>query len=152
MIEFKLETITNTKGIHKFFFKHYTTPDGKQMVNTYPSLVPGDATIKNMLWIEVTHKSTVIGYIGYQPCDNLIELHKFLIHLDYRGKGYAKKILGMLGRSVYKRGFKKIYTNVFVNNMPMIVPLLNCGYEIEGRVISGSSIPNWYTLGIQLEQ
>lgn len=61
-------------------------------------------------WYAVDDIGTIIGSIGLKKIDdNNAELKKFFVHVKYRGKGVARKLLYSLLKAAIKHRFKYLY-------------------------------------------
>ncbi len=62
----------------------------------------------------------------------LVETIKTIIDQDYRGQGYGEALSQAIEDEVRRRGFKKILTTIYIDNLPMIFIKLKQGYRFEG--------------------
>jgi GNAT superfamily N-acetyltransferase len=72
----------------------------------------------------------ITGYVAKTPF--LAETAKTVLHSDHRGKGWGVILSQAIEDEVRSRGFKKVMTTIYVDNLPMIIIKLKQGYRFEG--------------------
>src|SRR5690606_36742925 len=78
-------------------------------------------------------KSEFVGIGSYDIRTRfLVETRKTIIAPEFRGKGRGTAVSWAMEDEIRKRGFKKIRSAVYSNNIPMIQIKLAQGFLIEG--------------------
>lgn len=80
-----------------------------------------------------SQRGQAIGISGYEIRTRfLVETHKTIVLPEFRGQGWGVALSCAIEEEVRKRGFRKIRTTVYVDNLTMIRIKLAQGYRIEG--------------------
>jgi len=87
----------------------------------------------HFFWAKMKHTNEVIGITGYMAKTRfLAETVKTVVDPKYRGKGLGEKLSQAIEDEVRQRGFTKVMTTIYIDNLPMIFIKLKQGYRFEG--------------------
>jgi GNAT superfamily N-acetyltransferase len=102
----------------------------------YPSKIPANAAplrAGSMIGFWAKRGQEVLGtcaYIAKTPF--LAETVKTVVHPLHRGKGMGPLLSQAIEDEVRRRGFTKVMTTIYIDNLPMIFIKLRQGYRFEG--------------------
>ena len=84
-----------------------------------------------MFWAFVGKE--VVGATGFYPRTPLLaESAKTVLHPKFRGKGLGVELSQAVEDEAVARGYRKVFTTIYVSNLPMIFIKLKQGYHFEG--------------------
>ena len=74
-----------------------------------------------------------VGVVGYDPYNDWLAENRYTIVKDeYRGKGYGKQIAKLMEIKLKEKGYGKLMTRVYTDNIRMVCLRLKDGYVVEG--------------------
>lgn len=80
-----------------------------------------------------TQAEECIGCTGYtEKTRALVETVKTVVSPLHRGKGYGEALSLAIEEEIRRLGYKKIFTTIYITNLPMIFIKLKQGYRFEG--------------------
>ena len=119
-----LKELTGTKLIEEFYKENPT----EYLTDTV-------GTISNANYFGVIKEGNLIGATSYiKMTDNLALMQSTIVSKEHRGQGVGRFLNEKLELCLKKRGFGKITSNIYVENMPSIILKLKLGYLIEGTL------------------
>jgi ribosomal-protein-alanine N-acetyltransferase len=75
----------------------------------------------------------IVGYVGAETVLDECSIGNIVTHKDYRGRGFATEILGILLDSLKKNGVAKVFLEVEHDNIPAIALYEKQGFERYGQ-------------------
>jgi len=66
--------------------------------------------------------------------DNLVMMQSTMVTPEYRGQGVGKFLNNKLEENLKSKGYGKIVSHIYVENLPSIILKLKLGYLIEGTL------------------
>lgn len=101
--------------------------------NPNSNIYKQDKIDERAVYFIVYEDSKVVGATSYlEITPNVAMTQKTLVAEACRGKGIAKFMNGEMEKHLRVKGFKKITSHIYVDNLPSIVLKLKRGYVIEG--------------------
>ena len=80
------------------------------------------------LWIVAMEDDRVVGYIGSQSCGDETDVMNVAVHPDYRRRGIAESLIGVLVTELKNRGSRALMLEVRVSNAPAIALYEKLGF------------------------
>ena len=80
------------------------------------------------LWIVAMEDDRVVGYIGSQSCGDETDVMNVAVHPDYRRRGIAESLIGILMTELKNRGSRALMLEVRVSNEAAIALYEKLGF------------------------
>ena len=80
------------------------------------------------LWIVAMEDDRVVGYIGSQSCGDETDVMNVAVHPDYRRRGIAESLIGILVTELKNRGSRALMLEVRVSNEAAIALYEKLGF------------------------
>ena len=128
--------------LYQFIFDHHSTP--KNLLPTKEEL-----NSPSLFFFRAVLDEKLIGMSSYYKVTPfLAETQKTIVLPEFRGKGFGKKISSLMEDLIKNRGFKKIRSAIYIQNLKMLKIKLDQSYIIEG-LLSDHDAPGLheYSLG-----
>ena len=111
--------------------EHYTYDEAYEKISDFIDHLANSSAIG----YGVFDGADICGYIWAYPHqfreENRMYVNEFRIEDNYRGKGYGKKLLGLVEDEAKKMGFPAMYLHAEANNPDARKFYANCGYKEE---------------------
>lgn len=132
LIPIRTENHDEREWLHGIIRRHHTAPR---------AILPLREDLRNphyrffraVALAPASHKGQIIGISGYEIRTRfLVETQKTIVLPEFRGQGWGVALSKAIEAEVHKRGFRKIRTTIYIDNLAMIRIKLAQGYRIEG--------------------
>ena len=84
------------------------------------------------LWLVALDDNNVVGYIGSQTAVDETDVMNVAVHPDYRRRGIAERLIGMLVAELKDRGSRALMLEVRSSNAPAIALYEKLGFSQVG--------------------
>ena len=85
------------------------------------------------LWLVALDDNNVVGYIGSQTAVDETDVMNVAVHPDYRRRGIAERLIGILVAELKDRGSRALMLEVRSSNAPAIALYEKLGFSQVGR-------------------
>ena len=84
-------------------------------------------------WAKAGKTAGIVGVTGFVTrTPFLAETIKTVIDPEFRGQGLGMTLSKLIEDEVRRKGFKKVMSTIYIDNLPMIFIKLKQGYRFEG--------------------
>lgn len=124
--EVRHEDASERSALVAFVNAHYPSP----LPLSEASVAAGRATF---FWVSLKSTGERVGVTGYMvKTPSLVETVKTVVDPQFRGRGMGEALSAAIEAEVKRRGFKKVMSTIYIDNLPMIFIKLKQGYRFEG--------------------
>jgi len=89
----------------------------------------------NVSFFGVINNDSIIASTSYKRyTDNLVMIQSTMVIDGYRGQGVGRFLNAQLEKHFKEKGFGKIVSHIYVQNLPSIILKLKLGYLVEGTL------------------
>ncbi len=126
LVPVRKRNAAEVRALVAFVNRHY-----RAAVKLTARAVGGGASV--YFWAKDSKTREIVGVTGFvERTPALAETVKTVIAPAQRGKGLGPLLSQAIENEVKRRGYRKVMTTIYADNIPMIVIKLKQGYRFEG--------------------
>jgi RimJ/RimL family protein N-acetyltransferase len=115
--------------LHRFIMKYHSSP--RRVLPSRRDLL--NPSYRFFRAVAGKGGKTVLGITSYEiRTPFLVETQKTIVAPEHRGRGWGPQISEAIEQEVRRKGFRKIRSTIYTDNLTMIAIKLAQGFRIEG--------------------